>query len=186
MEATVPKFDDALKQAVTNHGVSLYDLSFQGAVLVVFLRHFGCTFCRETVAELVRLRRPFEQNGIRLAFVHMGSEEEAGEFFEHYGCEEEHRISDPEQRIYQAFDLRRGTLGQIFGPRVMYRAVVAGLFKGHGVGRSSGDEFQMPGVFLIHKGRIEQSFRHRYASDRPDYLELAECEFCDTTPSPQT
>jgi hypothetical protein len=27
----------------------------------------------------------------------------------------------------------------------------------------------MPGVFVVHRGRIEAEFRHRTAGDRPDY-----------------
>ncbi|NIQ97562.1 MAG: AhpC/TSA family protein, partial [Desulfuromonadales bacterium] len=157
MATTVPRVEDALKEAITNKGISLYDLSHQSAVLVVFLRHFGCTFCRETVDELVRLRRPFEQNGIRLAFVHMGTEDEADEFFAHYDIEDEHLVSDPDRRLYQAFDLRRGTLGQLLGPRVWWRGLKDGVFKRYGIGKSNGDEYQMPGVFLIHKGRIENA-----------------------------
>ena len=36
------------------HGRTLQQLSDSQPVLVVFLRHSGCTFCREAVADLVR------------------------------------------------------------------------------------------------------------------------------------
>ncbi|MBK9213569.1 MAG: hypothetical protein IPO14_11630 [Saprospiraceae bacterium] len=43
---------DTLKEMKTNKGNKLYELSMQHGVLVVFLRHFGCAFCREALHEL--------------------------------------------------------------------------------------------------------------------------------------
>ena len=37
----------------------------------------------------------------------------------------------------------------------------------------AGDIERMPGAFLIDRGRIQKSFRHKLVSDRPDYLALA-------------
>jgi len=180
----VPTVEEALKQARTNQDITLWDLSHQSAVLVVFLRHFGCTYCRATVSELVAVQRPLQQNGIRLAFVHQGTLEEGDEFFAGYDMMDFHHVSDPQRELYQAFKLRRGSLWQVLGLRPVWRALREGLIAKFGVGRIQGDEFQMPGVFLIHEGKIEQEFRHRYVSDKPDYLALAECDIC--TPEPST
>ena len=45
----------------------------------------------------------------------------------------------------------------------------AGLFKGHGAGRPSGDVRQMPGMFLLDGCEVIRSFRHASTSDRPLY-----------------
>ena len=37
-----------------------------------------------------------------------------------------------------------------------------------------GDGTQMPGVFLIHRGRVLHRFIHANAADRPDYAALAQ------------
>jgi hypothetical protein len=56
----------------------------------------------------------------------------------------------------------------------MLRAIWAGLFKGHMIGKLRGDGFQMPGVFIFNNGELKQSFIHKFSSDKPDYLKLTE------------
>jgi peroxiredoxin len=166
---------DAMRAAVF-HGQteSLDGLSRRGPVLVVFLRHLGCTFCREALADVARHRASIEADGTRIVLVHMGPTEEAGAFFARYGLEGVEQISDPTAALYRSFGLRRGNLWQLFGPRVAWRGLMATL-AGHKVGRLRGDGFQMPGVFLVRDGRIIREFKHRDAGQRPDYTELAVC-----------
>jgi hypothetical protein len=38
-----------------------------------------------------------------------------------------------------------------------------------------GDGFQMPGIFMIHNGRIADSYIHKTASDKPDYEDIIKC-----------
>ena len=176
-----PNFDDAISNARTNTGLSLRDLSELSPVLIVFLRHLGCTFCREAVADIGRQRKQIEADGTQICFVYMpqndkdGNErsEVADRFFEKYGVGDVHRISDPSQSLYKAFELRRGSLGELFGLKVWWRGFLATVFGLHMVGKLVGDGFQMPGVFLLRNGRIERAFRHKTAADRPDYCELA-------------
>lgn len=157
----------------TQFGVSLLEMSQLSPVMVIFLRHFGCTFCREAVADLASRRREIEQQGVRLAFVHMSSEEEADDFFVDHGLADVARVSDPKQIVYRAFGLERGSWGQLFGPKVLWRGIQAGFLEGRGVGRPVGDAFQMPGVFVIFHGEVLRAYRHQSAADRPDYVALA-------------
>ncbi len=62
-----------LEAKVTQRGVNLASLSLFGPVLVVFLRHSGCTFCRESLADIARGRAAIEANGTRIVIVHMAS-----------------------------------------------------------------------------------------------------------------
>jgi hypothetical protein len=103
----------------------------------------------------------------------MSPEELARTMFTRYGLQDVLRISDPSRRLYAAFGLERGTIGQLFGLKVWVRGFYACLLAGHRLGRVVGDGMQMPGVFLIHRGQIVRSFRHRTAADRPDYVALA-------------
>jgi hypothetical protein len=155
-------------------GRSLLRLSFEQPCLVVFLRHFGCTFCRETLADLAEDRRTLESQGIRIVLVHMSPDDTAREFFARYGLDDVPRIADPQRALYRAFGLARGSLRQLFGPRVWWRGLKAGLLSGHGVGRLQGDGFQMPGAFLLHRGEVQAAYLHVDASDRPDYCRLAD------------
>lgn len=156
----------------TNYGVTLDELSRLGPVLLVFLRHTGCTFCREALADLAAMRRRIEQEGARLVLVHMSADEAAARFFARYGLQDVQRISDPERTLHRAFGLPRGRLGDVLGPKVWWRGFQAGVLGRHGAGRLMGDAFQMPGVFLLFHGEILRSYRHQSAADRPDYLAL--------------
>ena len=72
----------------------------QRTVFLVFLRHFGCTFCREAVAELSRKSAaPLKPRGAALAFVHLGTEEKARWFFTRYGLLDVARFSDPQGHL---------------------------------------------------------------------------------------
>ena len=165
-------FAAALEGATTSAGPSLRSMSERGPVLVVFLRHLGCTFCREALADLARERARIEADGTRICLVSMSPSDKASAFFARYGLADVAHVSDPQKRLYAAFELRRGTLGELFGPRVWVRGFVAGVLGRHLVGPLQGDGFQMPGAFVLHRGRIVRAFRHHDAADRPDYCEM--------------
>ena len=80
-------------------------------------------------------------------------------------------VSDPGRRLYRGLGLRRGKLSQLLGWSVLRRGASA-FFSGHRAGRLEGDGTQMPGVFLVHEGRVVGRFMHTTAADRPDYVAL--------------
>ncbi len=165
-----------MEQMRANDGRTLLEITAKAPTLIVFLRHSGCTFCRETLGDLVRHRARIEEKGTQIVLVHLGPESSAGKFIARYGLGDLPRISDPERRLYQAFQLPRATLGQLFAPTVWVRGVAAVLQEGHFVGIPDGDPFQMPGSFLVHGDRILKAFRHQSAADRPDYEDMASCD----------
>jgi peroxiredoxin len=164
---------DNMESVLSQHGHSLVELSLTRPVLVTFLRHSGCTFCREALADLAQSRAEIEQRGLQLALVHMSSDAEAARLFEQYGLEDVERFSDPEQRLYRAFELSRGRFLQLLGPAIWWRGFLTAIVARHGFGSIQGDGFQMPGVFVLDRGRIVASYRHRTAADRPDYCSIA-------------
>lgn len=170
-----------LETAITQTGESLTHLSNRYPLLVVFLRHFGCTFCREALADISAKRADIESQGTHIVLVHMDTDDaEAARVFSQYGLEDIDRISDPDRVLYQTFGLKRGNMRQLFGFKVWWRGFKAGILNKHGVGWAKTDSFQMPGVFLFDQGQIVQSFRHNSAADRPDYESLAMCEAANT------
>ena len=165
-------FPELLAAARSQAGDDLLSLSRRGPLLVTFLRHLGCTFCREALAALGARRAAIESDGTRLAFVHMTTEDRARPLFERYGLGDAARVADPGQDLYRAFGLERGGLMQLAGPGVVFRGI-GGLLRGHGLGRVAGDPLQLPGVFLLRDGRVVRAYRHATAADRPDYEDLA-------------
>src|SRR5208337_3527798 len=138
----------SLECAVTQTGETLVGLSEASPVLLVFLRHAGCTFCREAMGDIARARAAIEGYGARIVLVHMGDSEAIEKLLERYGLSGVDRICDRDRKLYRAFGLKRGKFGQLFGPKVVWRAFQAGVVAGHGVGRISADSFQLPGLFL--------------------------------------
>ncbi|MBP8726710.1 MAG: AhpC/TSA family protein [Saprospiraceae bacterium] len=164
-----------MAEMVDQDGKTLWQINQEGEVMLVFLRHFGCTFCREAMQELSRMKADIANRGVRLVLVHMAKDDLAFKYFQKYDLLDCHRISDPDCRFYQEFGLVKGTFNQLFGFRSWFRSIEAGLIKGHGFGAQLGDGFQMPGVFIISRGKIISEFRHKFASDKPDYLNMVEC-----------
>ncbi len=163
---------EAIALRRSHRGATLREISAGKPTLVMFLRHTGCTFCREALTELGSKRALIEGAGAEIAIIHMGSPMDATVKFCQYGLDGVHRFSDPHCELYRAFGLKRGTFGQLFGWKVIRRGIAA-AWKGHGIGPLEGDGFQMPGVFRLRDGRIEAALRAGTAADRPDYVELA-------------
>jgi peroxiredoxin len=154
--------------AKTDTGITIEQFSRLSPVLLVFLRHAGCTFCRQALADISQQRRRIERAGASIVLVHMGPPEPG--IFGKYGLDDLPTISDPDCSLYRAFGLKRGTLPMLLGPRVWWRGFQAAILDRHGVGTPLGDAFQMPGIFLIFHGEVLRSFRHQSAADRPDYV----------------
>lgn len=167
-----PELAGALIEATTNTGRSLDSLSRQSPVLLVLLRHSGCIFCREAIADLAAALPRIETAGLRLVIGHQGSDDDIRPLLTRQGIDRVERISDPEKRLYRSLDLPRGTLSQLFGPTV-WAAGWRALRAGHGIGPLVGDGFQMHGAFVIRDGRIVAARRCETAAERPDYAGLA-------------
>jgi hypothetical protein len=154
-------------------GESLQEMADQQPVLLIFLRFFGCSFCREAISDIARRRKKLESSGLRVVFVHMAANQETAEkFFKKYKLFPVDHIADPEKNFYRAFGLGRGTPQQLFGLMNWIRGFQASVLEGHGASYQNeelGDGFQMPGVFVVHQGLIRNSFVHRHPYDRPDY-----------------
>lgn len=163
------------KQMITNEGDSLFELSHDKPVLLVFLRHFGCTFCREALEELSNKREKLKTDGVELVFVHMADNDTAEKYFKRYKLEGCRYISDPDCVWYQRFGLVKGNFNQLFGLNVWMRGIQAGVIQGHGIGSYVGDGFQMPGVYMIQQACVREKFVHNKVSDKPDYEQLAAC-----------
>lgn len=131
-------------------------------VMLVFLRHLGCLFCREVVRDV---RRRAEVDAVpRTVFVHQGEVAEGDAFFGRLWPEAA-AISDPGGVLYRAFGVERGNLGQMFGPSSFACALRAAA-KGNGVGRKVGDAWTLPAVVLIAEDGVVLWEHHgRHAGD---------------------
>jgi peroxiredoxin len=152
------KAPDALVDLDTGSQVPLSSLYGNKRLILVFLRHCGCLFAREQVAQL-----RFHPN-LNIAFVTMASRDELAEFKKRTRSPHP-MIADPDRKLYQAFGLGKGEGKQVFNLRTFARGFGATL-RGHWVGTPIGDPWQMPGVFLIEPdGEISWEYRSVDAAD---------------------
>ena len=146
-------------------GESLLDASTSQPLALVFLRHFGCTFTRQILRGLEDLKQAADHHGARLVLIHMLKDGAENRYLPAPGAVA--RVADPHCELYRAFGLGKGGFLELFGPKVLWLAILA-IYKGCGVGYLAGDGRQMPGAFLFHHGKVLSAQRARSASDLPD------------------
>jgi peroxiredoxin/uncharacterized membrane protein HdeD (DUF308 family) len=167
-------YQEALKNVTDEKGRTLADLFANRKVLLVFVRHSGCTFCREALKQLQSIKPKLDAANTMLAVVHLGPPGDPDQFFKRYQLGEDViRISNPECSLFRAFGLMRGRFRQLFGLPVWLRGFKSAILAGNGFGKLVGDGFQMPGAFLLDHGKIVAEHRHKNAADEPDYWQLA-------------
>jgi len=171
---TKEKIAETLASIRTESGANLLALAEASPVLLVFLRHFGCPFCRQMIDDVGGLRGQLEERGVRPVFVHQGTPEVAQATFDYYRFGDVERIHDPQAAIYRH---PLFMLGRMSPARQMLKpAVWLGWLKGavrkYGIGEVHGDSSQMAGVFLLKDAKIVRKFIHRSMADQPDYLRL--------------
>jgi hypothetical protein len=167
--ATTQQLEDVTANFRLTTGESLLEASRSRLLVMVFLRHFGCTFTRQLLRGLEDFQKSSRELGGELVLVHMLKNGDEVRYLG--GHDEVSRIADPKCELYRAFGLGRGGFMELFGPRVWVLGAIA-VFKGCGVGHLAGDGLQMPGAFLLQNGEIIAAQRAKSASDMPDIPSL--------------
>src|ERR1700734_547716 len=163
-----------LRQYRTETGRSLLELVDESPVLLIFLRHFGCSFCRQTLDDVSRIREQIEARGIRPDFVHLGTPERPKPYFDYSHLSDVERVSDPEGSLYASsvFQVPRKNVFTQFLVPAVWKAWLQGAVQKHGIGMIKEDANQMPGIFYLQKRAIVRAYRYRTIADQPDYLKL--------------
>ncbi|HLH72974.1 MAG TPA: SelL-related redox protein [Chloroflexota bacterium] len=163
-----------LEKTRTEAGRTLLELVDERPLLLVFLRHFGCAFCRQALDDVSKIRARLAERGVQIAFVHLGTPERARPYFDYYGLSDVERVSNPDGSLYRhpAFALARVSLLQILRPAVWIGWLRGAIFK-YRIGLLKEDIHQMPGVFFLKDRAIANLYRHHTIADRPDYMKIA-------------
>ena len=160
-------------QIASADGKSLRELSTDNKLLVMLVRHQGCTFCREALADMRDVRDALKDRGYDMCVVHMSTVEQGRAMLDQHGLAGVHHFSDSDCVIYRAFDLQRGSFWQLLAPLILWRGLNVAIFRRLGFGPIVGDAFQMGGAFVLDRGEIVEQYRTTLASDRSDLCELA-------------
>ena len=138
-----------------------------GPTLIAFLRHFGCPFCREMVADLRDLSDDLDE-ALPVLFVYQNTPEAGAEFFRST-WPEARAVADPERCLYEAFGVGRAGVGQALNPGV-WACTLRAVSRGHLPGVPDSDPRTMPGLFIVGpEGAVAWSHDFAHAADHPDF-----------------
>jgi hypothetical protein len=149
-KATAEEIGQALASIHTESGAGLLALAEASPVLLVFLRHFGCPFCRQMISDVSDLRGELEMRGVRPVFVHQGTPEVAQATFDYYRIGEVERIHDPQAAIYRQPVFMLGRLSpakQMLKPAV-WLGWLKGTIRKYGIEEVQGDSPRWPVYFF--------------------------------------
>lgn len=144
--------------------IHLGQLWAERTAVLVFVRHFGCLFCREQIAALRPLQEPIRVLGAELVLIGHGTVAQARAF-----RDEAHPIplfTDPTRQAYCAVGMRR-SWRSVLTAGVLKRSLRA---RQRGFHQSSvaGDPFQQGGVVIVEPTGVERyRFISREAGDHP-------------------
>ncbi len=163
------------KKIITNKSNSLYDLSFQQPIILVFLRHFGCVFCKKNIDEISEVYTTVSAKGIRIIFVHMTNEDTADNYFNRFGLHNVESISDPKRLIYKKFGLKSGTISQLYGLSTFTKGFKL-MKDGYGqeVEKKLGNIHQMPGFFVLWQSEIKHQYIPKKVSSELNIQQIIE------------
>jgi peroxiredoxin len=147
--------------------VPLADLWRDGPVVLAFVRHLGCIFCREAIARLATLHPTLAESGARVVVVTMANPEQADSFCRQRApgllC-----VAEPTADLHRRYGLRQGTVLELAGPASLLagaRATLAG--HAQGLGRPIGDPTMLPGTFVIdQRGHVAYAHYAAHAGDQ--------------------
>lgn len=131
--------------------VTLGELSRENAIALIFLRHFGCIFCRYQVAQLRG------ESELPVYFVCQESWQEAAKFKQR--MRSPHRfLSDPNRELYRKFGMPEGSTRQFLNLRTLARAGEA-MVHGSFQGVPTSNPAQLGGMAIIAKGGETKQIR---------------------------
>lgn len=161
---------DVLLPDDRNQTTRLSELWRQQPIVLVFVRHSGCTLCLDHAVVMREAYPEIQATGAEVVLVTMDDPMRLCAFKEHWKlpfiC-----LADPQQEGYRAFQCPRGTWLEVAGPAIWWPAINS-LFR-HGAGLVRGDPKQLPGSFIIDReGLLRFTHRSRHSADwaSPDQL----------------
>jgi hypothetical protein len=150
-------------------GKSLRQHSIHSNVIVVFVRHSGCTFCRQWLSQISDLAPVWAQSGHSLVIVTQSTFELGTALAAEYGLSGASIISDPDRRLYAALAFERATLRSFFRLSLWTSGFREAIVNRHGVGSLDGDGFQLGGYVILKRGQITDRWIAHNFEDQPNW-----------------
>jgi hypothetical protein len=138
----------------------------ENMLILHFLRHLGCAFCKHTVDQLRQLKEQMPRFPT-IYFVHQSDVETGHRFFAERWPGSPH-ISDPKTELFRLFGIRRMRGLGLLDPR-MVLATLRLQLKGYRNELGYGDVYLLSGTFLFRNGKLVWKHRASFAGDDPNW-----------------
>lgn len=156
----------------TGAEVRLGDVWADKPAALVFLRHFGCSFCREHAADLQQDLDAIHAAGGEVVAIGMGTPAHAAHFREHSGITFPLLVAE-DTSLHEAAGLRNGDWMSVLGPRA-WGGIVRATRKGHRAKRTAADMSQLGGTFVIDTdGSTLWEHHARHSADNSSAADIA-------------
>src|SRR5579863_7289308 len=121
----------------TESGRSLLEIVEESPVLLIFLRHFGCAFCRQALDQVSQIRAQIAARNTEPVFVHLGTPERAKLYFDYYQLSTVERVCNPDASLYQhpVFALARMNPYLNLVSLKVWKGWLSGALRKYGIGR---------------------------------------------------
>lgn len=137
-------------------------------VVLVFLRHFGCMFCRELAAGLRSEEPLIRAEGAELVFIGNGDARMARAFRDDFDVSSP-LFTDPTLEVYKRAGMKYG-LGSLWKTA---KNAGRALASGHLQGLTRGTALQQGGVLVVDRGgRVLYDFSSDTAGELPPVAEI--------------
>jgi len=178
-----PSDASSLENAVLHdpegHPVRLGDLWSERPAVLVFVRHFGCVFCRELAVDIHRHREDFEKADVELVVIGHGSAAHAADFRKLQNVDLR-LLVDPDREVYKLAGAKVATLNELIGPRQILRGLRATVLSRLGQGSIAvhqgkilGHAAQLGGVLIIAPdGTVRYAHLSEESGDNPPAREV--------------
>ena len=178
-----PSDASSLENVVLNdyegHPVRLGDLWSERPAVLVFVRHFGCVFCRQMAVDIHRHRDKFDEADVELAVIGHGLPEHAADFRKLQNVDLR-LLVDPDRKVYDLAGAKVATLNELIGPRQILRglkATVMSRLKQGSIavhqGKIIGHAAQLGGVLVIAPdGSVRYAHLSEESGDNPPAREV--------------
>jgi peroxiredoxin len=164
------RFPDLTLEAVDGP-VELSERWRRAPLIVAFMRHFGCAFCREHLILLGEAYHEIRAAGGDALAVFQYRAESTRNFCRHRGVPFD-CLGDPEREGYQRVSLGRGERKEYLGAKVL-RGWMRTARRGVVPGIPKGDVALQPGTFVVDReGRVAYAHYNRDSTDNAPVADL--------------
>lgn len=132
---------------------------------LIFLRHLGCTFCRQQLAWLRRDYAGFQSAGANVVCIAQGIPKVGKTYAIAFDLPFPLLLCGDDLTIYRQYGLLRGTASQLLSPRVLLRGL-ASFLQGHIQTKVEGNGSQLGGGFIVDtNGIVRYAYRSQDFAD---------------------